>query len=180
MAHRNGYEPRAVKTASGVVELQRPRIRNAEALGFESLVLGKGVTHALESLVVCSFLRGLSVDDVEAALEETFEEQIVSRAPCRGSVRTAASATGRGAAWVGRAHGPPARRRPRRVHCDRVRVADGRAVADGAHRDRLLRRNRMAAAQDWQAAGVWEHLHRELLRRLNAARLIDWTRAIVD
>jgi Transposase, Mutator family len=50
VAHRNGYEPRAVKTASGVVELQRPRIRNAEALGFESLVLGKGVTHALESL----------------------------------------------------------------------------------------------------------------------------------
>lgn len=48
-----------------------------------------------------------------------------------------------------------------------------------AHRDRLLRRNRMAA-QDWQAAGVWERLHRELLRRLNAAGPIDWTRAIVD
>jgi hypothetical protein len=51
VAHRNGYEPRGVKTASGAVELQRPRIRNAEAPGFESLVLGKGVTHALDSLV---------------------------------------------------------------------------------------------------------------------------------
>jgi hypothetical protein len=98
-----------VKTASGAVELQRPRIRNAEAPGFESLVLGKGVTHALDSLVVCSFLCGLSVRDVEAALEETFEEQIVFRAPCHGSERTAASATRRGAGvgwsstWAARA-----------------------------------------------------------------------------
>jgi hypothetical protein len=88
---------------------QRPRIRNAEAPGFESPVLGKGVTHALDSLVVFSFLCGLSVRDVEAALEETFEEQIVSRAPCHGSERTAASATRRGAGvgwsstWAARA-----------------------------------------------------------------------------
>lgn len=40
-------------------------------------------------------------------------------------------------AWAGRAHGPPAHRRPRRIHSDRVRVADGRAVADGARRRRL-------------------------------------------
>jgi transposase len=34
--------------------------------------------------------------------------------------------------------------------------------------------------RDWQAAGVWERLHRELLRRLNAAGQIDWSRGIVD
>ena len=34
--------------------------------------------------------------------------------------------------------------------------------------------------RDWQAAGVWEHLHHELLRRLNAAGQIDWSRGIVD
>jgi transposase len=34
--------------------------------------------------------------------------------------------------------------------------------------------------RDRQAAGVWERLHRELLRRLNAAGQIDWSRAIVD
>ena len=34
--------------------------------------------------------------------------------------------------------------------------------------------------RDWQAAGVWERLHRELLRRLNAAGRIDWSRGIVD
>ena len=32
----------------------------------------------------------------------------------------------------------------------------------------------------WQAAGVWERLHRELLRRLNAAGRIDWSTAVVD
>jgi putative transposase len=29
--------------------------------------------------VICSFLRGLSVRDVEAALEETFDGQVVSK-----------------------------------------------------------------------------------------------------
>ena len=52
--YRNGYEPRTVKTTSGAIELERPRIRNARELGFESQVLGKGVarTHALEALII--------------------------------------------------------------------------------------------------------------------------------
>jgi transposase-like protein len=63
------------------MDLERPRVRNAGKLGFESRVLGKGVTrtHALESLVISSFLRGLSTRDVEAALEEVFEEPIASK-----------------------------------------------------------------------------------------------------
>ncbi len=32
----------------------------------------------------------------------------------------------------------------------------------------------------WQKAGVWERLHSELLRRLNAAGKIDWSTAVVD
>jgi transposase len=32
----------------------------------------------------------------------------------------------------------------------------------------------------WQKAGVWERMHRELLRRLNAAGTIDWSTAVVD
>lgn len=81
VAHRNGYEPRKVATTSGSVELERPRVRDASRLGFESRVLGKGVTrtYALESLVIGSFLRGLSTRDVEAVLEETFDEPIASR-----------------------------------------------------------------------------------------------------
>ena len=34
--------------------------------------------------------------------------------------------------------------------------------------------------RDWQKAGVWEELHRELLRRLHVADRIDWSRAVVD
>ena len=34
--------------------------------------------------------------------------------------------------------------------------------------------------RDWQAAGVWDRLHRELLRRLHDADRIDWNRACVD
>lgn len=81
VGHRNGYEPRKVVTTSGPVELERPRVRDAEKLGFESKLLGKGVarTYALESLVISSFLRGLSVRDVEAALEEAFDEPVVSK-----------------------------------------------------------------------------------------------------
>lgn len=33
---------------------------------------------------------------------------------------------------------------------------------------------------DWQRAGVFERLHRELLRRLNARGGIDWGTAVVD
>jgi transposase len=34
--------------------------------------------------------------------------------------------------------------------------------------------------RDWQAAGVWDRLHRELLRRLNARGRLDWSTGVVD
>lgn len=34
--------------------------------------------------------------------------------------------------------------------------------------------------QEWQAAGVWEKVHRVLLDRLRAADQIDWSRAVAD
>lgn len=33
---------------------------------------------------------------------------------------------------------------------------------------------------EWQAAGVFERLHQELLRRLNRAGKIDWQTSVVD
>src|SRR3954454_17373046 len=62
VSHRNGYESRTVTTTAGPVALERPGVRNARELGFESRILGRHVTrtHALESLIICSFLRGLS------------------------------------------------------------------------------------------------------------------------
>jgi transposase len=34
--------------------------------------------------------------------------------------------------------------------------------------------------RDWQQAGVWDDLHRELLRRLQHTDRIDWSRACMD
>ena len=34
--------------------------------------------------------------------------------------------------------------------------------------------------RDWQADGVWDRVHRELLSRLRGAEKIDWSRAIID
>jgi transposase len=34
--------------------------------------------------------------------------------------------------------------------------------------------------RDWQAAGVWEQLHRLLLERLAEAEQLDWTRVSLD
>jgi transposase len=34
--------------------------------------------------------------------------------------------------------------------------------------------------RDWQNGGVWDRLHRELLRRLRNAERIDWSRACID
>src|ERR1035437_6130463 len=50
VSHRNGYEPKTAKTASGALGLDRPTVRDASKLGLESRILGKGVarTHALE------------------------------------------------------------------------------------------------------------------------------------
>ena len=101
IAHRNGYERVSVKTTAGSLELSRPRLRNASALGFSSEIVGKGMarTHALEALVVCSFLRGLSVRDVEAALEEAFDCPVVSKSTVS---RICASTRERYRAWCGR------------------------------------------------------------------------------
>jgi putative transposase len=79
--YRNGYEPRTVKTTSGAMELERPRIRDAVKLGFDSQVLGKGVarTNALEALIILGFLRGLSVRDVEDVLKESLGEPVVGK-----------------------------------------------------------------------------------------------------
>ena len=100
--YRNGFaEPSVVRTTSGAAVIERPRVRNASEVGFESRVLGKGVarTHPLEALVICSFLRGLSVRDVEAALEECFGERVVSKSTV---ARVCKDVAARYAAWCGR------------------------------------------------------------------------------
>ncbi len=69
--HRNGTTPLTVKTTAGPVTLDRPKLRGTDE-AFTSRLLGRGVTrtHALESLVIAGYVRGLSDRDVEATLRE--------------------------------------------------------------------------------------------------------------
>src|SRR6266702_8777987 len=101
IAYRNGYERLTVKTTAGPLELERPRVGNASALEFASEIVGKGVTrtHALEALVIASCLRGLSVRDVDAALEEAFEGPVVSKSTVS---RICTDTRERYRAWCGR------------------------------------------------------------------------------
>ena len=73
---RNGYREVTVKTTAGPVTLARPKLRGT-AEAFASRLFGRHVTktNALESLVIASFVRGLSVRDVEATLAEALGDQ---------------------------------------------------------------------------------------------------------
>jgi putative transposase len=66
---RNGYREVTVKTTAGPVAPARLKLRDTTE-AFASRLFGSHVTstNALESLVIASFVRGLSVRDVEAAL----------------------------------------------------------------------------------------------------------------
>src|SRR5512135_1609725 len=73
---RNGYREVTVKTTAGPVALARPKLRGTTQ-AFASRLFGAHVTktNALESLVIASFVRGLSVRDVEATLAEALGDQ---------------------------------------------------------------------------------------------------------
>ncbi len=73
---RNGYREVTVKTTAGPVELARPRLRGASE-AFASRLFGSHVTktNALESLVIASFIRGLSLRHVQATLAEALGDQ---------------------------------------------------------------------------------------------------------
>ena len=65
-----------VKTTAGPVRLARPKLRGTSG-EFASRLFGSHVTktNALECLVIASFVRGLSVRDVEATLAEALGDQ---------------------------------------------------------------------------------------------------------
>jgi transposase-like protein len=73
---RNGYREVTVKTTAGPVTLARPKLRGTTE-AFASRLFGSHVTktNALESLVIASFIRGLSVRDVEATLADALGDQ---------------------------------------------------------------------------------------------------------
>jgi transposase-like protein len=77
---RNGYREVTVKTTAGPVSLSRPKLRGTSEK-FASRLFGSHVTktNALETLVIASFVRGLSFRDVEATLAEALGDQICSQ-----------------------------------------------------------------------------------------------------
>jgi putative transposase len=81
---RNGYREVTVKTTAGPVALARPKLRGTTE-AFASRLFGAHVTktNALESLVIASFVRGLSVRDVEATLADALGDQA---AICKSTV----------------------------------------------------------------------------------------------
>jgi putative transposase len=74
--HRNGHQPVTIKTTSGPLMLERPKLRDTDQR-FASQLLGAQVTrtNALEALVIAGFVRGLSTRDVEAMLAEALGAQ---------------------------------------------------------------------------------------------------------
>ncbi|MGH3968193.1 MAG: IS256 family transposase [Mycobacterium sp.] len=68
---RNGFCESTIKTTAGPVTVARPKLRGTTE-AFASQLFGKGVTksHALETLVIAGFVRGLSVRDVENTLAD--------------------------------------------------------------------------------------------------------------
>ncbi len=88
--YRNGFaEPSTVATTSGPTVIERPRVRDATAVGFESQVLGKGVarTHALEALMtaICSASTTSSARMCSPVLRPTRRRLKQSSAPARYS-----------------------------------------------------------------------------------------------
>ncbi|HET7014281.1 MAG TPA: transposase [Streptosporangiaceae bacterium] len=99
--------------AAGPVILARPKLRGTTE-AFASRLFGSHVTktNALETLVIASFVRGLSVRDVKAALAEALGDQAaiskstVSARGCRTTVSSYAT-------WVYSRIRPPSRSRRR-------------------------------------------------------------------
>ncbi|MFI0908672.1 IS256 family transposase [Streptomyces sioyaensis] len=69
--HRNGHREVTVKTTSGPMKIKKPKLRGTTEK-FASRLFGATVTrtNALESLVIASFVRGLSTRDVTNTLAE--------------------------------------------------------------------------------------------------------------
>ena len=84
---RNGYREVTVKTTAGPVGLSRPKLRGTTE-AFASRLFGAHVTktNAPESLVIASFIRGLSVRDAGATLADALGDQAAISRPAVSAV----------------------------------------------------------------------------------------------
>lgn len=78
--YRNGYEPKRLKTPSGLLGLAIPQTRQTGQPFRSQLVARLGTDGAaLHRLVTGMYVRGLSTRDVEGLFTDTFGEQVLSK-----------------------------------------------------------------------------------------------------
>lgn len=78
--YRNGYEPGKLKTAEGVLEVEKPQVRGGKQ-PYRSELWDRlaGTSEQLKQLVVEMYTRGMSTRDVESALEKSLGGFVLSR-----------------------------------------------------------------------------------------------------
>jgi transposase-like protein len=77
---RNGYEPKAVQTESGLLQLAVPQLRATEERFYPKLVERLGTRSVdLDGLVRGMYVRGLSEQDIEDLYGESFEKGRLSK-----------------------------------------------------------------------------------------------------
>ncbi|MBN1593622.1 MAG: transposase, partial [Candidatus Coatesbacteria bacterium] len=78
--YRNGYESGRLKTAEGVMEVQKPQIRGLDA-PYRSGIWSKlsSVSGALSRIVIEMYALGMSTRDVEQALEKALGGFVISK-----------------------------------------------------------------------------------------------------
>ena len=76
---RNGYSPKRLRTAEGVMEVAVPQVRGGE-MPYRSRLLGQLQTKSevLQAMVVEMYARGLSVRDIEASLSDAMGRFVLS------------------------------------------------------------------------------------------------------
>lgn len=78
--HRNGYEPRTLKTAEGKVTVDMPQLRNSEEPFRSSLMSEmKSLSPNLEHLAIEMYVRGMSTRDIEDALRTEDGKSLISK-----------------------------------------------------------------------------------------------------
>jgi putative transposase len=78
--YRNGYQDKHYKTAEGIMEIRKPRVRaNEEA--YESRILDKlgSIEDKLNKIALESYVRGLSTRDIESTFIDDIGEPLLSR-----------------------------------------------------------------------------------------------------
>jgi transposase-like protein len=80
--HRNGYEPGRLRTAEGEINVQVPQVRDWIGNGpYRSSLMAflRGNSDVLKRLAAEMYARGLSVRDIEDALQDATGEPLLSR-----------------------------------------------------------------------------------------------------